>query len=234
MTRSASLPAVRSHDRRIVAALAALLCGALTFLVLSEAGAGRLGSIDRWTLAALRDAQDRTVPLGPAWLPSAARDVTALGSHVVLLLATAASALVLTANGRVRSGLRIVCACLGGMLLSAMLKALFGHPRPDVAAFTEVFSTSFPSGHALISAAVYPTIAAVLAARTPHPLPILLMGGALLAVALVGATRAYLGVHYPSEVLAGWIAGGCWALCCGLIAEHPITQVAGAPAKESR
>jgi undecaprenyl-diphosphatase len=215
---STSPPTVRPRDARILAVGVALLIATASILLLAEATSGRLGGFDRWVMGAMRQAQDRGTPLGPPWLPSVARDLTALGSHVVIILFAAIATATLAVAGQTRAALRVASACCGAILLSAMLKAVFGHPRPDFPALIDVTSPSFPSGHALLAAAFHPTLAVVIAARTARRTArTTLIVAALALAALVGITRVYLGVHYPSEVLAGWIAGLSWAFCCAIV-----------------
>jgi undecaprenyl-diphosphatase len=113
----------------------------------------------------------------------------------------------------------VLIATLGGWGLGLLLKAVFGRPRPSVIPhLVEVQSLSFPSGHAMMSAVVYLTLAALLAqlsAQWAQRVYILAVG--LLLTLLVGLSRVYLGVHYPTDVLAGWSAGLAWAILCWLV-----------------
>jgi undecaprenyl-diphosphatase len=117
--------------------------------------------------------------------------------------------------------LLVLAAGGGGTLVNSGLKHLFARERPNLVPWlTNVGSASFPSGHAMLSAAVYLSIA-VLFARVVQRrrLKLYVLAVAAILVLLVGATRVMLGVHYPTDVAAGWLAGGLWALLCGVATE---------------
>lgn len=149
-------------------------------------------------------------------LQRAAVDFTALGSHVVLAVIVLIVSGLLVLRRRDASGLWLIPVTLGAMLLNHGLKAMFGRARPDVVEHLVVVSSpSFPSGHALLSAAVYLSLAAMLGREIPSPvLRRYLMAVAVVLTLLIGGSRVYLGVHWPSDVLAGWIIGSLWAWGC--------------------
>lgn len=192
------------------------------FLELADAVMeGDVHAMDRSIILALREPGDPSAPLGPPWLEEAVRDITSLGSGVVLFLLVAAVAGFLALRGQHRGLLfLLVAATVGGSLLASVLKNIFDRPRPDlVTHLTRVSNSSFPSGHSVMAAVVYLTLGAILARMvTPpgHKLYFILVGF-LLAI-LVGLSRIFLGVHYPSDVLAGWAAGLAWAVLCWLAA----------------
>jgi len=153
-------------------------------------------------------------------LQESIRDLTALGSPAVLILAMGATwgYLMLT---RQRAMAWLTAATAGGGLLMAMtLKTLFSRERPDLVYHATVASGySFPSGHAMMSAVVYLTLAALLARLIPSTRQRLyVVGSAMLITGLIGLSRIYLGVHWASDVAAGWAAGASWALLCWLLA----------------
>ena len=119
-------------------------------------------------------------------------------------------------------------ATAGGWVLNDVLKLAFARPRPDVVPhLREVMSPSFPSGHALTSAAVFLTLGALLMRVADNRVTkFYCMAIAMIATLLVGATRVYLGVHYPTDVLAGWLIGISWALVCWLL-ERALDRRAG-------
>jgi undecaprenyl-diphosphatase len=118
------------------------------------------------------------------------------------------------------AALFVFVSVAGGQLLSSVLKLGVDRPRPElVSHLADVHTLSFPSGHAMMSAVTYLTLGALLARIMPNTaLRIYVLGVAILATFLVGASRVYLGVHWPSDVLAGWCAGAAWAMLCWLIA----------------
>jgi undecaprenyl-diphosphatase len=173
-----------------------------------------LNALDRDLLLALRNPADLSDPVGPAWLQRAAVDITALGGHAVLGLLVLAVAVVLICARRRADAAWLVSATAGAMLLNHGLKAAFARARPDlVEHLVVVVSPSFPSGHALMSAAVYLTLAG-LPGRGEHATQSIrrcLRGLAVALVLLIGLSRIYLGVHWPSDVLGGWVLGSLWA-----------------------
>lgn len=187
----------------------------LAFFYLADlAGRPAVPEADLALLRALRAPSDPARPLGPAWLSEAARDLTALGSVTVLALLGLAVSGFLALTRRWRGLLLVVAALAGGLLASFGLKALFARPRPEVVPhLAETFTSSFPSAHAMMSAVVYLTLGALVAELvTPRRLKVYALLTALALTVLVGASRVYLGVHYPSDVAAGWCAGLAWAL----------------------
>jgi len=175
---------------------------------------------DRWLLLALRTPGDPGDPLGPAWMEEMFRDFTALGGVGVLSLFTLASVVYLWLLGLHRVALYVLLAILGGLLLSTALKTGFDRPRPDLVTHgSMIYTSSFPSGHSMLSAVVYLTGASLLAmVHKTRSLRVYLIGCAILTTLLVGVSRVYLGVHWPSDVLAGWAAGSAWAAACWLLA----------------
>ena len=171
-------------------------------------------------LLAFRAADDPSRGAGPWWVPEMARDVTALGSAVVLTLVTAMVIGFLLLRRRLRTAVLILAATAGGYAISSGLKAAYDRGRPQVVAhLTEEVSSSFPSGHSMVSSAFYLTLGALLAQTVARRREkIYFVGAALLITFLVGVSRVYLGVHYPTDVLAGWSAGTAWALLCWIVA----------------
>jgi len=113
----------------------------------------------------------------------------------------------------------MLIAVLGGLALNNLLKFVFARPRPEVVSHApRVFTTSFPSGHATLSAIAYLTIAALLARAYPSPvLDFYFMSLAALVTVLVGLSRIYLGVHFPTDILGGWCIGTAWAIGCWVL-----------------
>jgi undecaprenyl-diphosphatase len=215
---------LRKRDREELFVLAGVLVLVGSLLVVinlaGEVLEGDTQDIDERLLSALRKADDPASPIGPRWLEQVAFDLTALGGPTILGLTVAAAVGFLLLHGAIRNAVFVVVACGGGWLLNNILKELFGRERPDVVPhLREVMTLSFPSGHALTSAVVFLTLGALLMRVVETRLAkFYLMSLAILATFLVGLTRVYLGVHYPTDVLAGWLIGMSWALACWLAA----------------
>jgi undecaprenyl-diphosphatase len=200
-----------------------LACAGLAFgfvRIADEMTEGDTRHFDERVLLALRDPADLKQPIGPAWLETAMIDLTALGGVPALTLITVLVVAYLLVSRRFQNAALVTVAIAGGAILTAALKVGFARPRPElVDHLVTVQSLSFPSGHAMASAVVYLTLGALLA-RTERRRDV---RGFIFAVAgfltlLIGVTRVYLGVHYPTDVLAGWTLGAAWALACWLVA----------------
>jgi len=188
--------------------------------VASEVREGEILAFDRWLLLALRSTADPAVPVGPNWLRAAMIELTALGGTSVLTLITVAATGYLLAARRASMAAFLVLTVAGGAVASTLLKQLFARSRPDlVQHLVEVTSASFPSGHAMNSAVTYLTLGVMLA-RTQNnpPIRIYLICLAVILTMTIGLSRVYLGVHWPSDVIAGWCVGGAWAILCSLAA----------------
>jgi undecaprenyl-diphosphatase len=183
---------------------------------------GDARAVDLWVLHQLRTGDQGLTPIGPPWLQEAIRDLTALGSPAVLTLTVAAVwGYLLMARQGAMAWLALGSAG-GGLMVAFALKSLFSRARPDpVFHATLASGYSFPSGHAMMSAVVYLTLAALIArlADTSR-LRLYVMSAAATLTGLVGLSRIYLGVHWASDVAAGWAAGAAWALLCWLLAER--------------
>lgn len=201
-----------SHGTSIgLGAIAALL--ALFGFVAEDVVEGETRAFDEAVLLALRVPGRPDQPIGPSWLVETARDITALGSYSVLGLLVVALFLYLLLSQMRATAILIVGAVVSGTIVSTVLKNLFDRPRPDLTGVVDVFTPSFPSGHALVSAVTFLTIGAVLAAASKtRPLQIFYVALAIVLTLLVELSRIYLGVHYPTDVLAGWSLGAAWAL----------------------
>ena len=181
---------------------------------------GGTKAFDRRMVVAMRNPEDLSDPVGPKWLEEMGRDLTALGGVGVLSLLSLASAGFLVLDGKRRSAVFLLGAVAGGLILSFALKSGFDRPRPDLVPHgAYVYTTSFPSGHAMMSAVTFLTLGSVLAqSQRRRRLKVYLILLALLITLAVGVSRVYLGVHWPTDVLAGWAVGAGWALFCWLIA----------------
>ena len=185
------------------------------FAVADEVQEGETQSFDERALLLFRDV-DPSRLVGPPFFADAMRDLTALGGGVVVLLITALAAGFLAVARKRHALVFVLVAVGGGALLSVALKHVFARPRPQVVPhLAQVTTTSFPSGHSTLSAVVYLTLAALLAGLVERRREkIYLVATALLLMVVVGVSRVVLGVHYPTDVLAGWLVGLGWALTC--------------------
>ena len=210
------------ESRVLVAALGIVLGLWMFYAIASAMTAGRTQSFDERVLLALRQPADRAVPIGPRWCQAMALELTSLGSSVVLVTIIFFVLGYLAIERRFAMLGFVSLASFGGMILNTALKAAFARPRPTVVPpLAMVGSTSFPSGHSMIAAVVYLTLGALLARTTTRwRLRIYYLGTALFVTVVIGLTRVYLGVHYPTDVLAGWAAGTVWALTCELGATY--------------
>ncbi|MEN3971235.1 phosphatase PAP2 family protein [Sphingomicrobium sp. XHP0235] len=179
-------------------------------------------AFDQTIISGLRLATDPAQAIAPGWVTSAMIDITAMGGGTILSFVTIFAVGYLLAIGRQRIALFVAAVIVTGAILTDLLKSLFSRARPDlVPHLVEVHSLSFPSGHSMNSALVYLTLAALVArTRTDTGVRIYLMSAALLLTFLVGVSRVYLGVHWPTDVLAGWGVGALWAALASLIAKR--------------
>lgn len=195
--------------------VAALLVG--FGLIADEVGEGDTLDFDRAVLAALREPGDMQNPIGPAWVEEAARDITALGGVAFLTLLVTLVVIHFLLRGKWRTGAFLAFVVVAGTLISNALKAFFDRPRPDLTGIVHVATASFPSGHATVSAVTYLTLGVVLArASDRHRLKVFYIVAAIFLTGIVGLSRLYLGVHYPTDVAAGWALGAAWAILCAL------------------
>ena len=198
-----------------------LVVALLAFATLaSEVVEGETHAFDYAVLMALGAPEDTAAAAGPGWLAEAARDFTALGSTAVLTFVVAAGVGYLGLRGRIAEALLLAGAVGGGTVLSSVLKLGFDRPRPGFGSpLVEVYTASFPSGHATLSAVTYFTLGALMIrGEGPGWMKTYILGLAVLTTFLVGASRIYLGVHWPTDVLAGWSVGTAWTLLCWLLA----------------
>lgn len=204
----------------VLLAVVGIAAGVGTFaLVASAVNAGDTQGFDRQILLAMRRPAD-LAPTGPPAFQQAARDITALGSSVVLGLITAIACGFLALDGKTHMAFFVCVSVTGGLTVSSLLKDVFQRPRPDLVPYAiYVSGTSFPSGHSMMSAVTFLTLGALLArSQKRKRLKAYFLLLATLLTVIVGLSRVYLGVHWPTDVLAGWTAGAVWALLCWLAA----------------
>jgi undecaprenyl-diphosphatase len=226
LVRAAASTGARWLARQEAAVLVAVLVVLLAVFgfvkIAEELGEGELGKLDEWLLQLLRVPGQPHVPIGPPWLMEAAQDITVLGGRTMLIAVTLFVTGYLALERKYGAMWLVVVAAGGGGLLSTAMKQLFDRGRPDVVShLVAVTSPSFPSGHSMLAAILYLTLGALLARfAVRRRTKVYLLTVALFATFVVGSSRAYLGVHYPSDVVAGWCAGLGWALICWLVARY--------------
>ena len=211
------------HVNIVLVAVLLIVGGTWGFIALAdEVREGDTQRFDDWAVRAMRRADDPSQPIGPHWLPEVGRDLTALGGVAVLSLTTAFVAGYLLIVRKYHAMWLVLAATLGGLLISTLLKHLIDRARPDlVPHLSHVYTSSFPSGHSMLSAVVYLTLGALLTRlASERRVKLYFLAAALLLTFLVGVSRVYMGVHYPTDVLAGWTAGLVWALLCWLVARY--------------
>jgi undecaprenyl-diphosphatase len=205
----------------LLLSVGAILGGILVFVGITDLVLeGDLHQTELQWMKDLRSADDLARPVGPAWLQMVSREVTVLGGGIVLTLITLVVIGYLLIERWYASTLLLVIAVGGGMLLTNVLKGYFDRDRPSVVPhLADSLLQSYPSGHSMMSSVVYLTLAVLLArAMERRRVKVYCVSVALLLSLIVGASRVYLGVHYPTDVIAGWAAGTAWALLCWLAA----------------
>lgn len=189
--------------------------------IASEVRENETQAIDEFILLSLRVPANPAVPLGPPWLFQAIHDLSALGGWTVLTILTLAVCGYLGIRRKGRMLAFFLCSVVGGTVAMSVLKLLFSRPRPSIVPhLTIVANASFPSGHSMLSAIVYLTLGAILGrATTDLWLRVYYLVIACSLSLLIGVSRIYLGVHYPSDVVAGWCAAVMWGTVSYLVAE---------------
>src|SRR4051812_21440641 len=220
--RAESVAWIKRHGNLLVLIAALIVVGGtwLFVVIAAEVKEGDTQQFDDWAIRALRQPDDPATPIGPRWLHEFGRDMTALGGVAVLTMVTAAVAGYLLMVRKYHAMWFVLAATFSGLVLSTVLKWSFNRDRPSlVPHLSEVYTSSFPSGHSMLSAVVYLTLGSLLARLVQHRyLKIYFLVLALLLTFLIGVSRVYMGVHYPTDVPAGWTAGLVWASVCYLAA----------------
>jgi undecaprenyl-diphosphatase len=211
---------LRQFEGRVLMALIFLAGGVWLFIaVTDQVLEGDSREIDTMILLAMREPDDSDDPLGPIWMEEVGRDFTALGGAGVQVLLLALVIGYLALIRKPNAILLVLSAIVGAWLLNTLLKEIFDRPRPDLVPHgSYVYQASFPSGHAMSSAAFYLTLGVLLARlHVRRYIQTYFVGAALLITLIVGVSRVYLGVHWPSDVLAGWALGSVWAILCWML-----------------
>lgn len=207
------------HEFSVLIAFTIIVGGLwLTIALADGVLEGDTQETDMALLMLLREGEDADNPIGPAWVEYLMRDFTALGGTGFLVLIVTAITVFYLIQGRYKEMMFLLVAVLGAYLLSTFLKGIFDRPRPEfVPPGSYTYSASFPSGHALLAAATYLTLGSIVSQLAPrYRLKAFIFLLSIFIMVLVGFTRLYLGVHYPTDVLAGWAIGSVWAMVCWL------------------
>ncbi len=210
-----SSPDKPSYRTRLLAGLAAIAAACFVFLkIWSEVTEPGSRTLDSAILLSMRVAGHPDIPIGPVWLREVMAEISSLGGGTALTLLLIGACGYLIVKGAGKRALWLAGAVLSGSLAVTLLKHFFGRPRPELIDHLVGTQTlSFPSGHAANSALVYLTIAALASDHEPsRAARIYLLAVAITLTLLIGFSRIYLGVHWPSDVLAGWTFGAAWAL----------------------
>ena len=204
---------------REVGAIIAMFAGAalilLFIMIAEEVAEGDTERFDRAVLMAFRANGNPNDLLGPPWVEEMGRDITALGSYAFIIIIVVAALGYLSLIRKAGLALVMGASVIGGMLISNLLKIGFDRPRPDVEHAAQVFTSSFPSGHATLSAVTFLTLGALLTrVNADRRVKIYFIAIAVILTVIVGISRIYLGVHHPTDVIAGWCVGSAWAVIC--------------------
>lgn len=203
----------------IAIVLSAVFCIFAFYSLADAVHEGETERFDIMLMSALHHPGNPADPIGPPWFEELVRDVSALGSNGIALLILAIGAGYLTLTGhRATAGVLFV-SIVGGIIMASLLKLGFDRPRPDIfPQHTRVFTSSFPSSHAAVSATVYLTLGALIArSQRLYKVKLFVLTASIIVVFLIGLSRVYLGVHWPSDVLAGWTIGAAWAFIALLL-----------------
>lgn len=222
-----AIPARGWRVDRTKAFIAAALCWAGFAMMVWLVTTGRAGTLDRTGLLFWREG-DGLGPRGPAALLESVRDVTALGGVLLRNLFALGAVVALLFLKLRREAVLYALTVVGGWLASTGMKLLVGRPRPEIVPhLTEAGGASFPSGHSFNSAVVYIAMAlAFTSLSARHSVRYTIIGAAMAMSLLVAWSRVWLGVHFPSDVIAGWLGGAGWAFLAAALLQRTADKAA--------
>lgn len=226
--------AARTLETRLLFVALAMFGAIWAFLGLTgEVREQETVKLDRAVLLAFREQGDLSAPIGPRWLQESGRDVTALGGFTVLTLIAALAIALLLLHGRRTQAAIFLSAVVFAQVAAEIVKAIIDRPRPSLVTHHDlVYSSSFPSGHAVMAPVVYLTLAAIVAAGdSRRAVKVILLLSAAAIVIAIGVSRVYLGVHWPTDVLAGWTMGVAIALSATIAVHFTATRESPAAAE---
>ncbi|WP_206352361.1 phosphatase PAP2 family protein [Tautonia rosea] len=209
-------------DRVVFLSIIAVVGGGWLFLAIAdEVVEGESARFDEAVLLMFRNPENPEDAIGGPEIEELIRDLTALGGVAIISLVTISAVVFLIMDRKGHAAVLVLLATVGGQLISSGLKAYYDRPRPEIVPhLMHAARGSFPSGHSLLAAVTYLTIGALLAQMvTQRRLKVFILGVAVIITMMVGVSRIYLGVHYPTDVLAGWTLGFIWATLCAQVAQ---------------
>ncbi|MGD1005621.1 MAG: phosphatase PAP2 family protein [Ignavibacteriaceae bacterium] len=200
-----------------------LLTGIVLFCLVSlSVISGKINYIDNAILLSLRNTNNHSIPIGPGWLLNFMRDVSALGSVTIVVLITILTSGFLILKKEYPSLRVVLFASISGGIIELLMKGIFSRPRPHIVPhLVNVDSLSYPSGHSAISAIIYLSLIFIIfTLDIKRSIKISFLYSAIFLILLIGISRIYLGVHYPSDVLGGWALGLIWSSISVILAHN--------------
>ncbi|KFB09442.1 phosphatase PAP2 family protein [Nitratireductor basaltis] len=215
---------IRHRPANIIPIIMAAILGLGVYgfvAIADEVAEGEMAQIDERLFLLFREADDPGEPLGPPWLEETAVEVTAIGGYPLIVLTLAAVVGLFLVTKRYGPALYAVLAVGSGALLTHYLKLYYARPRPDLVDHLDAIHTlSFPSGHAMVTTIAYLTLAALVVRFVDdRRVRIYVLSVAVFVAIIVGLSRIYVGVHWPSDVAAGWALGAAWASLSWLVVQ---------------
>lgn len=210
---------MQTEARAVIVILVCLLAAAMLALGVVR---GWSEPLDRWGFEAIRTIGPYSAADAPLWVRETVRDVTAIGGAFPLTVAVIATGAYLGVSGRMGLAWLLGLSATFATLVNMVLKASFNRLRPELEGqMVHVYNASFPSGHALLSASIILMLGGLLsvAARHRQQKSVIIGTAAALCVA-IGFSRVWLGVHWPTDVLAGWLIGAAWAAATLVLAKR--------------
>ena len=200
-----------------------LLIGLVLFCIVSfTVVTGKSKCIDNFVLLSFRNSGNTSIPIGPGWLLYFMQGVSAMGSVPVVAGITILTSGILILKKKYISLRLILFAAIGGAIVELLMKEFFSRPRPWIVPhLVSVESLSYPSGHSAMSAIIYLSLVfLILPFEVKRSIKLFILYSALFLILLIGISRIYLGVHYPSDVLSGWALGLFWCSTSYIFAQN--------------
>jgi undecaprenyl-diphosphatase len=198
-----------------------LITGIVLFCIVSATViTGKIISIDNSILLLLRNTENTSIPVGPGWLLNFMKYITALGSIPVVILITIFTSGLLILKKEYRSLKLILFAATGGGVIELLMKEIFSRPRPQIVPhLVSVDSLSYPSGHSAITSIILLSLVLIIYnSEIKESIKLYFLYSGILLIFIIGISRIYLGVHYPSDVLGGWSLGLIWSSISAILA----------------